>query len=252
MGKSAVSGHNPVFRLERDEVHIWRLEPELTADLSCYSALLSREERERAARFRFAHLTHNFIVDHARMRLLLGAYTGLDPQTLFYVVNEFGKPELANHDASLRFNLSHTEGLSLLVICLDTPVGVDVEAVRSMDDWRDVARSHFSRSEVDALQLVAESDQQHAFFRCWTRKEAFIKAHGRGLSMPLDSFAVSLGRESEPALLECTWDPEETKCWSLVSLDVAEKFVGALAVRGRHWKIRYFDWARDRILISSI
>ena len=251
MGKSAVTGQNPIFHFEKDEVHIWRLEPEPVSDLSRYSALLSQDEQERAARFRFAHLTRNFIGDHGRMRVLLGAYTGLAPESLVYAVNEFGKPELANHGVCLYFNLSHTEGLSLLAICLDTPVGVDVEAVRAMDDWRDVAQSHFSQREIDALQLVAESDQQNAFFRCWTRKEAFLKAHGLGLSMALDSFTVSLDRESKPALLECTWNPEETRRWSLVSLDVAGKFVGALAIQGKHRKIRYFDWAKDRSLIAS-
>jgi 4'-phosphopantetheinyl transferase len=246
MGNPPVADRNPVWRPGDNEVHIWRLEPEPLVDLSRYSDLLSRDEQQRAARFRFPHLTRNFIADHGRMRLILGAYTGLAPQNLVFALNEFGKPELADYPASLRFNLSHTEGLSLLALCLDSPVGIDLEAVRQMNDWRDVAQSHFSQNEVAALHEMTESDQQNAFFRCWTRKEAFLKAHGFGLSIPLDSFAVSLDRERTPALLECKWDPEETKRWSFVSLDLGAKFIGALAIAGKNWRIRYLDWSMYR------
>ena len=251
MGDPPIADPQPVCRLGANEVHIWRLEPEPLVDLSGYSALLSSDEQQRAARFRFPYLTRNFIVDHGRMRLLLSAYTGVAPRDLAFTFNEFGKPELANNPASLRFNLSHTNELSLLALCPDSPVGIDVEAVRPMDDWRDIAQSHFSQSEISALQGTAESDQQNAFFRCWTRKEAFIKAHGRGLSIPLDSFAVSLAREETPALLECKWDPEETKRWQFVSLDLGARFAGALAVRGKDRTVRHFDWIADRALVSA-
>lgn len=237
--------------LEKNEVHIWRLEPQPAIDVSRYLELLSEEERERAARFRFPHLTHSFIVDHGRMRLILGAYAQLAPQKLEFNFNEFGKPDLANCSAPLRFNLSHTKGLSALAVCVDAAVGIDVEAARVMNDWRDVAQSHLSRSEVAALENAEPMDQQNAFFRCWTRKEAFLKAHGRGLSIPLDSFAVSLAVEEMPRLLECAWGPEETKRWSLFSLEVARNFAGALAIEGKGWRIRYFDWGRDQPLLSA-
>ena len=252
MGNPPVGDQNPACRPGDNEVHIWRLEPEPLVDLSPYSDLLSSDEQQRAARFRFPHLTRNFIVDHGRMRLILGAYIGVAPRNLVFTYNEFGKPELANDSASIRFNLSHTNGLSLLALCLDSPVGIDVEAVRPMDDWSGIAQSHFSESEITALQQTAEPDRQNAFFRCWTRKEAFLKAHGRGLSIPLDSFAVSLDREATPALLECKWDPEETKRWSFVSLDLGAQFAGALAVRGKDWSVRHFDWIADRSLISAL
>ena len=250
MGNPPVADQSPACHPGANEVHIWRLEPEPLVDLSGYSDLLSGDEQQRAARFRFPHLTRNFIVDHGRMRLILGAYAGVAPRDLIFTFNEFGKPELADVSASLRFNLSHTNGLSLLALCLDSPVGIDVEAVRPMNDWSDIAQSHFSQSEIAALQETAEADRQNAFFRCWTRKEAFLKAHGRGLSIPLDSFAVSLDREETPSLLECKWDPEETRRWSFVSLDLGAQFAGALAVRGKDWSVRHFDWIADRSLIS--
>jgi 4'-phosphopantetheinyl transferase len=112
-----------------------------------------------------------------------------------------------------------------------------------MDDWQEIARSHFALREIAALHGFDESDRQNAFFRCWTRKEAFLKANGRGLSMPLDSFTVSLAPEEFPALLDCAWAPQEISRWSLVSLDLGPEFAGALAIQCGEWKIRFFDWA---------
>ncbi|HEX3470576.1 MAG TPA: 4'-phosphopantetheinyl transferase superfamily protein [Silvibacterium sp.] len=232
----------PVPRLEKGEVHIWRLEPEPAVELSHYFHLLDRGEQDRAGRFRFQHLTRSFIVDHGRLRLILGAYTRSNPEDLVFSLNKFGKPRLEDLDSGLRFNLSHTEGLTLLALCLDAEIGIDVEAVRPMEDWQEVARSHFSIRENDALKSTIRSDRQNAFFRCWTRKEAFLKANGHGLSMPLDSFAVSLAPEEFPALLDCAWDPHETSRWLLFSLELGQKFIGALAIENHEWKIRSFDW----------
>jgi 4'-phosphopantetheinyl transferase len=233
-----------VPRLERGEVHVWKLGHEETAtDLDCYICLLSSDEKGRASRFHFQHLAENFITDHGRLRLILGAYTQSCPETLVFAVNQFGKPQLAFPDCSLRFNLSHTTGLTLLAVCLDAELGIDVEAVRPIDDWREIARSHFSAQENDALHATTESDQQNAFFRCWTRKEALIKACGQGLSLPLDTFTVSLSPEQFPPLLWCAWDQQEVSRWALVSLGLGSEFVGALAIPNREWKIRQFDYS---------
>lgn len=186
------------------------------------------------------------------MRLILGAYTGIAPEDIAFNVNEFGKPELANAAASgpegrLRFNLSHTEGLTLLAVCREADLGVDIEAARPMRDLELIAQSHFSETEVAALQAVDPAERQRAFFRCWTRKEAFLKAHGRGLSIPLDSFAVSLAEEETPALLECRWDPAETVRWSLFSLDPEPNFIGALAIERGDWGICMFEWGQTML-----
>jgi 4'-phosphopantetheinyl transferase len=228
--------------LEDNEVHIWKLKPETAADISRYSRILGQDEQQRAARFYFPHLTRNFVVDHGRLRLILAAYTRSQPENLLFAANKFGKPELANPIGSLRFNLSHTEGMTLLAVCRNSPVGIDVEAVRTMDDWRAVAQSHFSPREIAALHSTTEPDQQNAFFRCWTRKEAFLKAHGLGLSIPLDSFAVSLARDEVPSILECTWDPDEVERWSLFSLDLGQGFAGALVISRGKWEVSLFDW----------
>lgn len=232
----------PPPALAENEVHVWKLQPEPAVDLAVYSRLLSSDERDRASRFRFPHLTRNFIADHSRLRLILAAYARSKPEDLVFAVNEYGKPELANPGGSLRFNLSHTEGLSLVAVCRDSPVGVDVEAVRPMNDWRDVAQSHFAPQEIAALHNTAESDRRNAFFRCWTRKEAFLKAHGSGLSIPLDSFAISLAQEEFPAMLECSWGQNEIERWSLFSLALGSGFAGALAISRGEWEISFIDW----------
>jgi len=242
-GNAAIGPHLPQLALDDGEVHIWRLQPESAADLSRYSQLLSHEEQDRASRFHHPHLTRNFVVDHARLRLILGTYTRSSPADLVFTANKFGKPELANPASSFRFNLSHTEGISLLAVCRDSPVGIDVEAARPMNDWRNVADCHFAPQELTALLDTPGFDRQNAFFRCWTRKEAFLKAHGRGLSIALDSFAVSVANEDFPQLLECAWDRNEIERWSLFSLDLGPQFIGALAILRSEWKIRSFDWS---------
>jgi 4'-phosphopantetheinyl transferase len=238
-----VSSSSPVIHpLKTGEVHIWRLQPEPAIDLSSYIRILSHDEQERAQRFRLPELTRSFIADHGRMRLILSAYAQLPPQDLAFTQNKFGKPELDIPGSALRFNLSHTKGLSVLALCLDSQIGVDVEAVRLMKDWQEIAQSHFSPRENADLSSTIESDRQNAFFRCWTRKEAFLKANGYGLSKPLDSFSVSIAREEFPALLDCVWAPQEVSGWSLASLSLEPQFVGALAVQHRGWKILSFDW----------
>jgi len=212
------------------------------ADPARYSRLLSCQEQDRAARFHSPHLRRNYIVDHARLRLILNAYTQSTPADLIFAINKFGKPEIAAPASPLRFNLSHTEGISLLAVCRHSPVGIDVEAVRPINDWREVAEYHFAPPEITALLDTPEADRQNAFFRCWTRKEALLKANGRGFSIALDSFVVSLAREEFPRLLECAWDHEEIERWSLYSLDLGPQFIGALAISPGKWKIRSFDW----------
>ncbi len=235
----------PMPSLAQGEVHIWRLRSEPFVELSPYMQILSNKEQDRARSFRFPDLTRNFIVDHARLRLLLGAYTQCRPKDLVFTENDFGKPVLTNPglaNRNLHFNLSHTRGLSLLAVCLDSEVGIDVEAVRTMDDWQGIAQSHFSQKENAALRNTTESDRQNAFYRCWTRKEAFLKANGLGLSKPLDSFAVSLDPDEFPELLSCEWDSREILRWRLVSLALGLGFIGALAIQRREWKISSFNW----------
>lgn len=234
-----------VPRLGAGEVHLWKLEPVTVQQPEHWLGLLDAEEQARAARFRFAHLTQNFIADHARLRILLGHYLATAPKKLRFTKNAYGKPALAHPETRLRFNLSHTAGFTLLAISLDHELGVDVEAVRPMEDWQEIAASHFSAAENAELRSFDASDRNDAFFRCWTRKEAFLKASGEGLSKPLDAFSVSIANTTYPRFLSCEWNPEETQRWMLVSLDLGAGFAGALALHPRNgeelWQVVLLD-----------
>jgi 4'-phosphopantetheinyl transferase len=239
------------FRLRSHEIHVWKLGPEPDANRTRYFSLLSREEQDKAQRFRFEHLTHSYVLDHGRLRQILAAYTHVAAEDLVFAASEYGKPRLATPADGLRFNLAHTNGLALIALCLDSEIGVDVEAVRPMEDWRDIAQSHFSPREHDALLRTPESDQQNAFFRCWTRKEAFLKANGFGLSKPLDAFSVSIAEEDFPVLLDCAWDAGEPGRWSLMSLPLEVPFAGALAVERGDWTISGFEWPVGGLLSAT-
>lgn len=236
---------NTLPQLAAGEVHLWKLEPVTSLQPEHWRSLLDEEEQARAARFRFAHLTQSFIADHARLRILLGHYLAASPKALRFTKNAYGKPALVHPETNLRFNLSHTAGLSLLAVCLDHELGVDVEAIRPMEDWEAIAASHFSAAENAEMRSFAASESNDAFFRCWTRKEAFLKASGEGLSKPLGGFSISVARTTYPRLLSCDWNPAEAARWTLVSLDLGTAFAGALALHHRNgeapWKLVVLD-----------
>ncbi|GGG93388.1 4'-phosphopantetheinyl transferase family protein [Silvibacterium dinghuense] len=225
--------------LTAGEIHVWALPPETTEAHSFYP-LLSPAERERAQRFRFPELSARYMADHARLRLLLAGYLDSDPQRLTFVENQQGKPRIAWPDCRLRFNLSHTKGMTLLAVCLDAEIGVDVEILRPVEDREAIAAMYFSPREVTALQEEPKSHRDLAFLRCWTRKEAYVKARGEGLSLPLDQFAVSLGERA--SLLHCQWDEHETSRWQMEDLHPGSAHVGALAVEQGAWSLQHYHW----------
>jgi len=191
---------------------------------------------------RFPHLFDRFVADHGALRLLLSAYLETDPRSLQLVANMYGKPSLLLPNCRLRFNMSHSGGITVIAVCLGADLGVDVEAIRPLLEWEEIAASHFSPDERESIQNEQPDTQLDAFFRCWTRKEALIKAIGMGLSIPLDSFSVTTSLEEPPRLLRCTWNSEEASRWTLLHLGPAQGYVGALAVERRDWLTSYFEW----------
>ncbi|HEU0053257.1 MAG TPA: 4'-phosphopantetheinyl transferase superfamily protein, partial [Longimicrobium sp.] len=185
------------------EVHVWRasLEPHAGA-LARYHATLSDEEREKAARFRFPVHRDRFVAGRGIQRALLGRYLGVDPAAIRYRVSAYGKPELDGEAAAsgIRFNVSNTEGMALYALTLRREIGVDIEHLREMPDGLVIAQRFFSAPENEIFARIPDETRDLAFFTCWTRKEAYIKAVGEGLSMPLDRFDVTLV-PGEPARL---------------------------------------------------
>jgi len=218
---------------EADEVRVLSMPLDLDRHrLDRISACLSRDEWERAGRFRFALHRDRFRAARGWLRRILGSYLDVAPERVRLRYGRHGKPELggALANSGLRFNVSHSEGLGLCALARDRDVGVDVERVKPLRDLEAVAEHFFSRRERSELQRLPEEALLPGFYACWTRKEAFIKATGEGLARPLHGFDVSVG---EPARLErVAGDPEEAGRWSVVELRPASGYAAALAVEG--------------------
>ena len=207
------------------------LEP---AAVRASASLLSAAERERARRFAFGRDARRFIVGRGRLRQLLGARLGVRPESVQLIYGARGKPALANSGRnSLRFNLSHRDDLAVYALSWGCEVGIDVEAIRPLPDADAVAARFFSRPEHAAYRALDPRDRLLGFFQCWTRKEAFIKALGEGLSHPLDSFDVSLAPGAPAELLRVEPVRGDDRGWRLASFSPAPGFVAAVVAEER-------------------
>lgn len=231
-------------RLGDDQIHVWRAALTRTpAEVELLRELLSGDELERAERFRFPHDRSSFIVARGTLREILSRYVRLPPAQLCFDYNDFGKPELraAPVEQMLRFNLSHAGDVALYAVAA-REVGVDVEVLREGVACEEIASHFFSRREVSALMALPAEARRRAFFECWTRKEAYIKARGRGLSLPLDAFDVSLAPSEPAALLSTSGDALETAQWSLQALSPGVGYVAAVAAKGHGWRLCCWQW----------
>jgi 4'-phosphopantetheinyl transferase len=232
-------------KLENDEVHVWRRGLDQSTDIiRRLTAALAQEERARAERFHFDKDRNHFIVARATLRGILGHYLDLNPAELRFRYTEYGKPLLADGagDKSLRFNVSHAHGLALFAVTRGREIGIDLEWIRAGLSDEQIAERFFSTQEVRALRRLPRHLQDEAFFNCWTRKEAYIKAKGEGLSMPLSDFEVSLAPGEPAALLRTERDPEEAARWSMRELFPATGFVAAVVVEGSGWRLNCLQW----------
>ena len=221
-----------------DRVEVWsgnqNQPPEWIAE---FYRSLSTDERARASRFKFERDRVHFITARGMLRYLLAAYMDIVPAEVQFRYNKQAKPHLSEEWSGLRFNISHSGGKVLLAFALDRELGVDVEQIRPDFATDDVAERFFSALEVEKLRLLPKSAQARAFFNCWTRKEAFIKAIGEGLSCPLDKFDVTLAPEEPARLLATRIDGQPASNWSMQSLEVGTGYRAALVVQGHGWKL---------------
>ena len=231
--------------LERDEVHVWRAALDIRP--SQWHALfqtLSQDERTRSARFRFQKDRKRFVARRGLLRSILRRYLDVEPCQLRFSYGAYGKPALAGEFGSegLRFNMSHSDGVALYAVSRDREVGIDIERIRL--DFADIqiAEQFFSPREIAVLRALPAQMQKEAFFTCWTRKEAYIKATGNGLSLPLDTFDVSCAPGEPAALLNTRGDPKEASRWALQGLSPGACYVAALAVEGHSWRLTCWQW----------
>ncbi len=222
------------------EVHVWLAN--LGAGWSTYTqeALLSIDERAHAARFRFERDRAQYTSARVTLRMLLAGYLAVRPDQIELQYSVYGKPSLDGTHSShpLRFNVSHSHSVGLVAAALHGEVGVDIEMVRGDLAIADLARRFFSPLEAAAIVNAPPGVRHRLFFVCWTRKEAFLKARGDGLSLTLDSLDVVSG-DNHRAQLRAHWDPDEATRWQLSDLDPGEGYAGALVVMGKGWSVQY-------------
>jgi 4'-phosphopantetheinyl transferase len=225
----------PYLALDKRDVHLWHLDLDdwRIGERKCAS-LLSADESERAARFRFARDRRRFNICRAALRMLLASYLEEEPSRLTFSYAGNGKPELGGiHESSgLRFNVSHSGDMACVGVTSERRIGVDIEAIRYDVEIKAIAERFFSVSEQRDLAGLPAEDQHRGFFNCWARKEAYVKALGSGLSRPLSEFDVSL-RPGEPAgLLATRPDPNEAKGWTMLEPELGEKYAAAIVAEG--------------------
>ncbi|MDX9974005.1 MAG: 4'-phosphopantetheinyl transferase superfamily protein [FCB group bacterium] len=227
--------------LPEDTVHIHRASfTALIPNLDLLKKLLSPEEIERSEQYYFARHRDAYILGRGYLRTLLARYIGTDPCQIAFEYAAHGKPRLTPAQASIRFNVSHSGDLFLCAVSRNRELGIDCEALRENIELESMADRYFSDYETEILLGLPPHQRVRAFFTCWTRKEAYIKAHGDGLSMPLDTFSVTLAPEEPAALLTCD-DPDQLDRWELHDLTVPEPYAAALVTSGKRAQITYID-----------
>jgi len=228
--------------LATNQVHVWRAslkqgKKELVELLN----LLSIQEKTRSSKFIAEHARNNFIVARGILRWLLAKYLHIKPQDLVFKQNQYGKLYLDS--SMLQFNISHSHDVALFAFTLDHPIGIDIEFIRNNFDFIDIAQRFFSKKENLDLSTLPKTKQLHAFFNCWSRKEAFIKAIGKGIFFALDKFSVEVSNKQTGRLQLQITDPKyDANDWSLEALNPADGYVGAFATLHQKYEICLYNF----------
>ena len=229
--------------LVEGQIDLWIADfHQATVSLTEYRQLLSKEEVERANRFKFGHLSDFYTFCRGTLRRILAGYLAVPGATISFHYGEMGKPSLAI-PTDLQFNASHSGGLFVCAVSNGLTIGVDVEEIRPMEDMTAIASHFFSPAEQRHLASLAEVDRTHAFYECWTRKESVIKATGEGVSRPLDSFEVAFGPAATPHLIRIDDDPSPS--WTMASFEPCAGYVGAVTSPYAWSSVRVCDANRE-------
>jgi 4'-phosphopantetheinyl transferase len=235
--------------LDSNDVHIWlvHLDTSWSYDEG-FSQHLSDDEQDRAKRFHFDRHRRRFIVSHGALRQILAGYLGIEPADISYTKASHGKPCLSgsHQEAGIFFNLSHSHELAIIAVTGIGEIGVDVEYIQRFRNIDGIAARFFSAAEQAVYKDLVDEFKVLGFYNCWTRKEAFIKALGEGLSHPLKQFDVSLSPSDQPTFLRIGNDHNEASQWTLEALDCGTDYAGAVALRAQGILVTQFEFGKDK------
>lgn len=225
-----------------NNVHIWQLNISKTkSHYDYFYNLLSKDEKLKIEQFKFKKDKITSALARGALRLLLSKYLNCPIDTIIFKYGEYGKPELAGNK-TVKFNISHAGEIIVIALTENNDLGIDVEQIKYNFNVLDVVNSYFSKTEIEYLNKLPKATQTEAFFRGWTRKEAFIKAKAKGLSFPLDTFCVSIDSDKKAELLETLWDMEEKKLWQIIPFETEPNYKAALAIKNEIKTIEYFKF----------
>lgn len=225
------------FNLSPASVDIWLVKIVGTDSIvHRFQEILAPDEMSRAGRFKSRQLRERYILSRGSLRVLLARYLDVAPATLRFRYGAKGKPELAE-PMGVEFNISHSGDLAAFAFSISGPIGIDVEQIHFLPDMEMIAKEFFSVNECDELMRLPHRQREHAFFLCWTRKEAYIKAVGDGLHIPLNSFSVTLHPDHPAEVVGLPDDREAATAWKLHGLKVGPAYAGALAYFGIRRKV---------------
>ena len=230
------------LQLTSNHVHVWMVDvPSNKVNEAAFFSLLSEDEKERANKFRFEKDRLTYITAKATLRKLIAQYLNGKPNEITFQYNKQGKPSIVS-EIGLKFNVSHSGEKVLIGFALNHEIGVDIEYNKRKVKLEEVAKRFFSQTEYEKMIQIPESLWRNAFFNCWTRKEAFIKAKGGGLSIPLSQFEVTLQPNEKPELQIIRWNQEDVPNWDLQAFNCTEDYTGAVIVHHTALNYKYFEW----------
>ena len=227
------------------DVHLWAAKLDKSGEqVSSLESMLSRDERSRAQQFKFETDRNRFIAGRSLLRTILSSYVPLDPARLSFTYSQRGKPALKDlpGPGMLHFNVAHSKDLILIAVTRACAVGIDVEGIRPMNDAEEIAARFFSSRETAKLMALPKDERTTAFFKLWTRKEAWLKATGDGLSEMLNEVEVSFLSEEPARVLAISGKVEASKRWTLMNLAPAAGFAAAVAAEAKDLQFSCWQW----------
>jgi 4'-phosphopantetheinyl transferase len=222
--------------ISKNEIHVYKAFSETSENkLNYFLDLLDTDEKNKADRFKFAKHRNNFISFRAYLRIILSEYLNTHPAKITFSYADKGKPFIS--DSEIKFNISHSDNFAVYAVTSQIEIGIDTEKIKELPDALSIAKNYFSEMEVKQFSEVNENNYKQAFYNCWTRKEAFIKAIGEGLSFPLADFSVSFMPGEAPEMKWIKDKPEESLLWTIINIDLEKEFISSLAIRSNQIRL---------------